>query len=762
MKKIVQLALIIFITCTTVCFSQVDLGDDITTCAGDTVILDATTQDASSYQWAKDGQILVNETNATLLVTESGLYEATALINGMPSADTVVVTINPIPNIGSISLYIIEDLTGTGFADFDLTTKIPQHISANSEITVTFYATQSDAETNSNPIVNPTNFQNTTNPQFIYMRAAYITTNCAAITSFQLEVINYIEVGCADPPVYTSYCYTDNDETKFTFRNTNGYTLRVEFIEGTVDTNFDTLRLYDSDNATTLLYEGIGNNGDLSGLTFESTANEVTIQASSNGAVSCNSDGLVRWLFVVSCVDVGQFGSINVRSFLDDNNNATYDDGESFFSSGYVTYEANINGTIETRVGNSNLNIYSYNASNTYDLTFSLWDDYINCYNITTTNINDISVAAGEVVIVDFPITVQQPCEDLAVSLVNDASPPRPGFTHTNRVFLRNRSASAIASGTIEVVIDDQLVFNGVTGINPNYIVTSTATGFMVDFVNLEAFEDESITFELLCPASVPLGELVTNTATYTTDMNDIVLTNNMSSLTETVVGSWDPNDIIESRGPEIIHPDFTSEDYLYYTIRFQNLGTAEAINVRIEETLNTQVDETTFQMIASSHAYQVRRTNDELIWNFDDINLPAEMFDAEGSNGFVHFKIKPKAGYAIGDIIPAQAGIYFDFNAPVITNNFLTEFIEPLSVNELLETQIKIYPNPVTDILYIKLDQSEVMNLQLVDIHGKQTLNKSTEGEQIELNISSLKSGIYFLKLNSDTTQFTKKIIVN
>ena len=764
MKAKLHYAIILCIAFTTIGFSQVNLGDDITTCAGETIVLDETAQDATSYQWTFNGQVIVNEFNATLSVSQNGVYEVTVMINGNPSSDSITVSFNPTPVIGNISNFFIQGTNGSNIATVDLTSKIPEITNGNTDLVVTFYESSEDAQANVSPIINPTSNQNIVNLQNIFVRVQDLTTGCSSIGGFVLEVISHSIIYCTTDPGITTFCYGNGDSTQFIISSGDGTPVTLEFLAGEVENSWDELIVYDGDDATApVLYLGYGNNGDLTGLVIQSTGGELTLQISSDGSVSCATNSLEPWLFTASCGG-NSAGVIHAQSFVDENNNGVFDDGEPPFPFGNILYELNDNGEINVGTSTGSYFIVSDDANNSYDLSFSLFDGYEDCYNITTPTIDDVSVAIGESITVYFPITEQQPCEDLEVLLINTWAPPRPGFTHTNSLYLNNLSLSTIASGTVEVFIDDLLVFNGVTNVNPNYTITNTATGFTVDFVNLEPLASEVIEIELLCPASVPLGEVVTNMAIYTTTTNDLIAENNSATLRETVVGSWDPNDIRESRGPEIIHPDFTSEDYLYYTIRFQNLGTAEAINVRIEETLDTQVDETTFQMIASSHAYQVNRVNNELVWTFDDINLPAEMFDAEGSNGFVYFKIKPKAGYAIGDIIPGVAGIYFDFNAPVITNTFETEFVEPLSVNELSSdnAQIKIYPNPVKDILYIKLDKSELVNVQLMDIQGKQILYKTETSKQIELNVANLKSGIYFLKLSSNSAQITKKIIVD
>ena len=112
--------------------------------------------------------------------------------------------------------------------------------------------------------------------------------------------------------------------------------------------------------------------------------------------------------------------------------------------------------------------------------------------------------------------------------------------------------------------------------------VTATATGANVDFTNLLPGETRTVWFRLYTPPTVNLGEFVTSSVVYTTTSNDIVSDNNVSVITQEVIGSYDPNDINESHGPEIEHVSFTEDDYLYYTIRFQNVGTASAINVTI------------------------------------------------------------------------------------------------------------------------------------------------------------------------------------
>ena len=331
---------------------------------------------------------------------------------------------------------------------------------------------------------------------------------------------------------------------------------------------------------------------------------------------------------VVSFLDCENAGIISVSAFYDDNENAVFDATETNFTDGYFTYEINDDGImniVESSTGS--FTIASLDETNSYDINYYFYSDYEDCFDVSTSSFEDVTVLFGENTTVEFPVVNDQSCEDISVYLINQQS-PRPGFNHTNYLVIKNLGLTN-TSGTVDYTLDEDLSINSIST-NSNYTTTLNANGFSLDFVNLLPGQSIVVTISLLTPASVELGEMVTNTAIYTTSSNDIVSDNNESSITEEVIGAYDPNDKMESHGPEILYDDFiTSDEYLYYTIRFQNLGTADAINVRIEDVLDAQLDETTFQMLRSSHNYVVTRVDNNLEWNFENINLPAEQDDA-------------------------------------------------------------------------------------------------------------------------------------
>ncbi len=96
--------------------------------------------------------------------------------------DSADVTLLVFPEIaGLINLEICD---AVGIETFDLTESTQQIDPAN---TISFHVSEIDAEENLNPIADPENFENTENPQTIYVRVA--NPSCFLVDSFTVEVI---------------------------------------------------------------------------------------------------------------------------------------------------------------------------------------------------------------------------------------------------------------------------------------------------------------------------------------------------------------------------------------------------------------------------------------------------------------------------------------------------------------------------------------------------------------------------------------------
>ena len=238
------------------------------------------------------------------------------------------------------------------------------------------------------------------------------------------------------------------------------------------------------------------------------------------------------------------------------------------------------------------------------------------------------------------------------------------------------------------------------------------------------------------------------------------------------VVNGYDPND--KKVFPQgICDEKFVQQDEeLFYTIRFQNTGNSEAINIVVKDTIDSSLDMSTVQLVAKSHTVVMTGTNGNVLqFEFDGINLPDSTSNEPLSHGYVIFKIKPLTTSFQGAPIFNKAEIYFDYNPPIVTNGVANKiFIGDLdtlicgtvvTVGELapVSDQLDIYPNPFRDVLHISADEillGEIM--EVVDIYGRIRHREAINQKSFDIQLSQLESGIYFFRVNT----LVKKVLKN
>lgn len=72
----------------------------------------------------------------------------------------------------------------------------------------------------------------------------------------------------------------------------------------------------------------------------------------------------------------------------------------------------------------------------------------------------------------------------------------------------------------------------------------------------------------------------------------------------------------------------------------------------------------------------------------------------------------------------------------------------------------VKIYPNPAKDKVYIDATDSNVSSLNIFDVLGSEVLKVEIENRKAEIDISKLGKGIYIICLHSETGQKQYKIL--
>lgn len=251
-----------------------------------------------------------------------------------------------------------------------------------------------------------------------------------------------------------------------------------------------------------------------------------------------------------------------------------------------------------------------------------------------------------------------------------------------------------------------------------------------------------------------------------TTAAADVDLSNNFQIDTLPVVTSYDPN--IKSVLPAgaCSQHYVTNTQRMQYTIHFQNTGNAPALNIYVLDTLDTDLDISTLQIMVSSH-YMVTEVlpGNVLKFRFDDIYLDDSATNEPGSHGFVVYEINQQPGLSNGTLLENEAYIYFDYNPYILTNSVFNTVIDVIpacavDVPEYAsEGPVNIYPNPTNNSITIQTDKI-ADKILVTDVYGRVVKTLEPKAATTQVDLSNFEGGIYFVNVLVKELKQTIKVI--
>lgn len=150
--------------------------------------------------------------------------------------------------------------------------------------------------------------------------------------------------------------------------------------------------------------------------------------------------------------------------------------------------------------------------------------------------------------------------------------------------------------------------------------------------------------------------------------------------------------------------------------------------------------------------------TTGELIWATDLNGGTSEGFDAAA---FVITGQLPDANQIFGFSGAGNAAA-----SSIIIDDFILTAVSrsTLSIEEdlLVNNEIKLFPNPATDVINVSSSILTVNSLKLVDLNGRVVMERSIQNENAFLNVSDVASGIYLLNVTAGDTISTKRVIID
>ncbi|WP_375560960.1 T9SS type A sorting domain-containing protein [Bernardetia sp. OM2101] len=298
------------------------------------------------------------------------------------------------------------------------------------------------------------------------------------------------------------------------------------------------------------------------------------------------------------------------------------------------------------------------------------------CGNSSVRSLNlQITDRSGNQVIQPVIINPSATNHDFNVNII--ANTFRPAIASNITVFANNYSC-APKSGELKVTLPNDITYNSAS-IAPDRIVGSNLFWNVTD---LNYDRNFVVRVSVTPDISLNIGDEVCFSGHITPEVNDLTRLNNLKQYCFPIVNSYDPNDKqVYPQG--ICDEKFTkrSDLPLTYTIRFQNTGNAPAIDVNIVDSLSNLLNRRSLRVVGSSHAMTVDTTANNNVINFvfNNINLPDSTTSPELSQGYVIFELDEIAAHTDTSRIENKSYIYFDTNAPIITNTVKNTIVDVL-----------------------------------------------------------------------------------
>lgn len=356
---------------------------------------------------------------------------------------------------------------------------------------------------------------------------------------------------------------------------------------------------------------------------------------------------------------------------------------------------------------------------------------------------------------------------DLGVqSMVNTGNVPRP-----NAITLLNTVAGDMSqiygahcatgiSGQVQIIFSGPLNYAGAAAgaLMPTTINNDTIIWAIADFGTINDASAFNLRFKIDSFATP--GTSACFTVNVTPVAGDYNPGNNTLNYCFTIVDALDPNE------KEVYPTQVDTGGWLTYTVRFQNTGTAAAVNIKVTDTLDASLDPASFKLLAFSAPNLTQIFGNVVVFNFPNINLPdsAAVGDS-ASRGFVQFMIKVSSGVPYGTITGNTASIYFDLNNPVVTNTAYDSVINPLGTGIAPngeELDFKLFPNPAKDYVTVETDAATIGALvELRDVTGRVIDKMQITNVHYRLNTALLAGGVYFIKITDNLGRAAVRRIV-
>ena len=351
----------------------------------------------------------------------------------------------------------------------------------------------------------------------------------------------------------------------------------------------------------------------------------------------------------------------------------------------------------------------------------------------------------------NFCITANGVHSDVEMT-ISPVTPARPGFDAVYQLSYKNNGNKTetvfLNFGYDESRMDFVSASVAPTGSGPG------ALGFTI--FNLRPFENGSVlvTLNINAPTDTPavnVGDVLPFTSFIDVSVDENWADNSFP-YSQTVVGSFDPNDITCLEGN--VAPVSSIGNYLHYAINFENTGTDFAENIVVKMVVDpAQFNLGSLQLINASHAADVKISGNVVEFVFKQIYLNI------GGHGHILLKLKTNAALNLGSVVSRRADIYFDYNLPVDTGLANTTFQLLAKDQFAIDQSVVVSPNPTSGVFNVKAS-SMIQSVAVYDLQGRIVATHLLGETAAAINISAYANGVYFVKVKTANGSQVQKLV--
>ena len=419
---------------------------------------------------------------------------------------------------------------------------------------------------------------------------------------------------------------------------------------------------------------------------------------------------------------------------------------------------------------NASKTLYNYSSSNYSSLKSQLWS-FGDGATATTYNANHTYTNAGNYTVCLY-IEDSIGCKDTFCDILTAPAPGKnlkvthyQGWPNNNYVPGQSKDIFIMYENvgtTTENVFVEYYFPTGMVFANSYpapFSILSDRLVFKKD--NFQPGMSGYIDITMISPPTFTFGQYKCDETKILSMTNDIDVSNNVSSLCDSVKSSHDPNDKTSypsGIGEEGITDPNTKE--LSYLIRFQNEGNWRTYTVRVEDEIDPSLDINSLKLGDISHDFRLVKNGRKLTWYFDNIHLTPKSEDEAKSSGFISYSMKLNPGLPLGTKIKNTAYIYFDYNEAIITNTKVNTLKSSSSIQSaaLNDENNFIVSRMNSGEIQIKA-LANIQNVSIYNIQGAKLFEQAANQKSITIDNASLSQGVYIINVVIGENTISKKV---